>query len=211
MTSVNVSSLTIVFERMRHEDKRGRERGHGGSVATRDTDLGGDHGRGLRTPGLDRGHREGADQPPGQEEGGGGASRGAALSLLAPADPRGLCRRRKPGPAGSPVRRASGPAGHALFPERQAQRRGHRRAEGPGRQDRQMSAAVLSEIVGANLALAGGGAAGLVPRGPGRRRLGAGAAYLLWLTPPLCALAALSPAPIAATPLAPIVLSDSQT
>jgi TonB family protein len=74
-----------------------------------------------------------------------------------------------------------------------------------------MSAAVLSEIVGANLALAGGVAAVLVLRGPVRRRLGALAAYLLWLTPPLCALAALSPAPIAATPLAPIVLSASQT
>lgn len=73
-----------------------------------------------------------------------------------------------------------------------------------------MSAGVLSEIVGANLALAGGVAAVMVLRGPVRRRLGALAAYLLWLTPPLCALAALSPAPIMAAPLVPIVVSTSR-
>ncbi|PIC01726.1 TonB family protein [Caulobacter sp. X] len=73
-----------------------------------------------------------------------------------------------------------------------------------------MSAGVLSEIIGANLALATGVAGVMVLRGPVRRRLGALAAYLLWLTPPLCALAALSPAPIKAAPLAPIVVSTSQ-
>jgi TonB family protein len=70
-----------------------------------------------------------------------------------------------------------------------------------------MSAAVLSGVIGANLALAGGVAAVMVLRGPIRRRMGAGSAYLLWLTPPLCALASLAPAPMATTPLAPIVLT----
>lgn len=73
-----------------------------------------------------------------------------------------------------------------------------------------MSAAILSSLIGANLALAGGVAGVMVLRGPVRRRFGALAAYLLWLTPPLCALAALSPAPIAAAPLAPIILTTSR-
>lgn len=70
-----------------------------------------------------------------------------------------------------------------------------------------MSATVLSGLVGANLALAGGVLAVMALRGPVRRRFGALPAYLLWLTPPLCALAALAPAPIEATPLAPILLT----
>lgn len=70
-----------------------------------------------------------------------------------------------------------------------------------------MSAAVLSGLAGANLALAGGVLAVMALRGPVRRRFGALPAYLLWLTPPLCALAALAPAPIEATPLAPILLT----
>jgi TonB family protein len=73
-----------------------------------------------------------------------------------------------------------------------------------------MSPALLSEIIGANLALAGGVAVVVALRGTVRRRLGALPAYLLWLTPPLCVVAALSPAPIAAAPLAPIVLSTSE-
>jgi TonB family protein len=70
-----------------------------------------------------------------------------------------------------------------------------------------MSATVLSGLAGANLALAGGVLAVMALRGPVRRRFGALPAYLLWLTPPLCALAALAPAPIEATPLAPILLT----
>jgi TonB family protein len=70
-----------------------------------------------------------------------------------------------------------------------------------------VSAAIVSSLIGANLALATGVLAVMALRGPVRRRFGALAAYLLWLTPPLCALAALSPAPIAAAPLAPIVLT----
>ena len=70
-----------------------------------------------------------------------------------------------------------------------------------------MSAAVLSGLVSANLALAGGVLAVMALRGPVRRRFGALPAYLLWLTPPLCALAALAPAPIEATPLAPILIT----
>lgn len=70
-----------------------------------------------------------------------------------------------------------------------------------------MSAAILSGLASANLALAGGVLAVMALRGPVRRRFGALPAYLLWLTPPLCALAALSPTPIEATPLAPILLT----
>lgn len=70
-----------------------------------------------------------------------------------------------------------------------------------------MSAAVLSQIAGGNLALAAGVALVMSLRAPVRRRFGALAAYLLWLTPPLCALAALLPAPVAATSVAPIVAS----
>ena len=70
-----------------------------------------------------------------------------------------------------------------------------------------MSAAVLSEMAGANLALAAGVAVVMALRGPVRKRFGALAAYLLWLTPPLCALAALSPAPLETAPLAPILVS----
>ncbi|ATC26370.1 TonB family protein [Caulobacter vibrioides] len=70
-----------------------------------------------------------------------------------------------------------------------------------------MSAAVLSGLAGANLALAGGVLAVMALRGPVRRRFGALPAYLLWLTPPLCALAALAPTPIEATPLAPILIT----
>ncbi|ATC33835.1 TonB family protein [Caulobacter vibrioides] len=73
-----------------------------------------------------------------------------------------------------------------------------------------MSAAVLSDLAGANLALAGGVLAVMALRGPVRRRFGALPAYLLWLTPPLCALAALAPSPIEATPLAPILLTAGQ-
>ena len=69
-----------------------------------------------------------------------------------------------------------------------------------------MSAALLSTLAAANLALAGGVLATLALRGPVRRRFGAGPAYLLWLTPLLCALATLAPAPPAAPALAPIVV-----
>lgn len=73
-----------------------------------------------------------------------------------------------------------------------------------------MSAAIVSTLASANLALAGSVLAVLALRGPVRRRFGALSAYLLWLTPILCALAALAPPPLAATPLAPLVLTASQ-
>lgn len=73
-----------------------------------------------------------------------------------------------------------------------------------------MSAAIVSTLAGANLALAGSVLAVLVLRGPVRRRFGALPAYLLWLTPVLCGLAALAPAPIEAAPLAPLVLTASK-
>ena len=71
-----------------------------------------------------------------------------------------------------------------------------------------MSAAALSVLVGANLALAAGVAGVLALRTPVRRRFGALAAYMLWLTPPLCALATLAPAPSAPiASLAPLVIT----
>lgn len=70
-----------------------------------------------------------------------------------------------------------------------------------------MSVAILADLAGANLALAVGVAVVLALRGPVRRRFGALAAYLLWLTPPLCALASRLPAPAASVSLAPIMAS----
>lgn len=74
-----------------------------------------------------------------------------------------------------------------------------------------MSAAIVSTLASVNLALAGSVLAVLALRGPVRRRFGALSAYLLWLTPILCALAALVTPPLDAAPLAPLVLTASQT
>jgi len=72
-----------------------------------------------------------------------------------------------------------------------------------------VSAAIVSGLLWANLALAGGVIAVMALRGPVRRRLGALSAYLLWLTPPLCVLATFAPAPIEGAPLPPIALAAS--
>ncbi len=57
-----------------------------------------------------------------------------------------------------------------------------------------MSALLLPALLRANLALAAAILLVMALRRPARRRFGALAAYLLWLTPPLCALATLLPA-----------------
>lgn len=69
-----------------------------------------------------------------------------------------------------------------------------------------MIADVLEALVRANLATAAAVILVLLLRRPARRAFGARAAYALWLTPPLAALAGLLPRPAAMTLIEPLTL-----